>query len=198
MAKSQPAVPQDSQDVDIAGEVKRGTPKKGRPTPSRKAQQAARARPLVVDDRKAARKVARQQELERREAARIGMAAGDERYLPARDKGPQRRFIRDRVDARTSIAEFILPFMLLVLLASSFNDYRIIVIAQLSIWGFIAVSALDIIVFNIGLKRKLAQEFGSDAVESGFRFYAMMRMLQLRVLRLPKPQVDRKKPFARS
>ena len=31
---------------------------------------------------------------------REALANGDERYLPARDKGPVRRFVRDYVDSR--------------------------------------------------------------------------------------------------
>ena len=55
---------------------------KGAPTPSRAQQEAARKRPLVPDDRKEAAKQARAKAAEARERARVGMAAGDERYLP--------------------------------------------------------------------------------------------------------------------
>ena len=44
---------------------------------------------------------------------REGMKNGEERYLMARDKGPVRRFVRDFIDARVSIAEFLLPLLLL-------------------------------------------------------------------------------------
>ena len=43
------------------------------------------------------------------------MRTGDERYLPARDKGPVKRFIRDYVDARLSIAEFLLPLLIVIM-----------------------------------------------------------------------------------
>jgi hypothetical protein len=82
---------------------------KNRPTPKRRDQEAANKRPLIVTDRKVARskdKVARREGMAKQ---RAGMLAGDERYLPARDKGPRRRFIRDSVDARWNIGEFMLP-----------------------------------------------------------------------------------------
>ena len=88
---------------------------KNRPTPKRRDQEAANRRPLIVADRKAARgqdKVARREAMARQ---RQGMMAGDERYLPARDKGPRRRFIRDAVDVRWNVGEFMLPVMVLVL-----------------------------------------------------------------------------------
>ena len=44
------------------------------------------------------------------------MRTGDERYLPARDKGPVRRFIRDYVDSRFSFIELLIPLMLVVLI----------------------------------------------------------------------------------
>ncbi|GAA3024060.1 hypothetical protein JOE64_001134 [Microbacterium dextranolyticum] len=73
-------------------------PGKHRPTPSRAEQEAARKRPLVADT-KEARARAKAELAAQREKARVGMANGDERYLPARDKGPQRKFVRDLVDS---------------------------------------------------------------------------------------------------
>ena len=47
---------------------------------------------------------------------RQAMRTGDDRYLPARDKGPVRRFIRDYVDSRFSFIELMIPLMLVVLI----------------------------------------------------------------------------------
>ena len=66
---------------------------KGHATPTRKEREAANLRPLVNSDRKAASKASRAKMAESRERARIGMANGEEKYLVARDRGPQRRFI---------------------------------------------------------------------------------------------------------
>ena len=60
---------------------------KGKATPSRAEQEAARKRPLVPDTKEA--KAQRKAELaSARERARIGMANGEQKYLPARDQGP--------------------------------------------------------------------------------------------------------------
>ena len=42
------------------------------------------------------------------------LRAGDERHLPARDRGPVKKYARDLVDARRSVAEFFLPLALLI------------------------------------------------------------------------------------
>ncbi|WGD36238.1 DUF3043 domain-containing protein [Lysinibacter sp. HNR] len=166
---------------------------KGRPTPSRKDQQAARARPLVSNDRKEAKRVSNARMTEERERVRAGMAAGDERFLPARDKGPQRRWLRDYVDARTSIGEFMIPMMGIVLLMTFVPNPTIQLYSVLVIWGFLLLALLDVIFVGFRVKKKLATKFGEDKVQPGFRWYTAMRILQLRVLRLPKPQVKRGK-----
>ena len=88
----------------------KGPGAKGRPTPTRKeAEAAARERARAPMDKKAAQKLLRERRAESNAKMREGMRTGDERYLPARDQGPVKRFIRDYVDARLSIAEFLLP-----------------------------------------------------------------------------------------
>src|SRR3954454_3917605 len=78
---------------------------KGRPTPKRSVSQAANKRPLVPSgrDRKTAGRASREQLREQRMRQRQAMITGDERYLPARDAGPQRRYVRDYIDARWNI-----------------------------------------------------------------------------------------------
>ena len=85
------------------------------PRPAVQQQEAARKRPLVPDDRKEAAKQARAKAAESREKARVGMAMGDEKYLPMRDRGPQKKYVRDYVDARFSIGEVLIPVMFAVI-----------------------------------------------------------------------------------
>jgi hypothetical protein len=163
---------------------------KGAPTPTRREQEAARKRPLVPTDRKEAARTARAQTVEAREKARVGMAAGDDRYLTARDKGPQRKFVRDYVDARFNIGEFLIPVMLLVIVLSFLPGY-FQVYGLLALWAFFAIAVIDCVVLGFLVRRRLAVKFGESKVEKGVRWYSAMRALQLRVIRLPKPQVKR-------
>ncbi len=162
---------------------------KGRPTPSRREREAARKRPLVPNDRKEAAKAARAKMNEARDRARVGMANGEERYLPTRDKGQQKKFVRDYVDARWSIGEFMIPVMFAVIIATFIPTVD--VYAVLALWLFFLVAVLDASILGFIVKRRLAEKFGASKVEKGVRWYAAMRSLQLRVLRLPKPQVGR-------
>lgn len=162
---------------------------KGRPTPSRREREAARKRPLVPNDRKEAAKAARAKMNEARDRARVGMANGEERYLPTRDKGPQKKFVRDYVDARWSIGEFMIPVMFAVIIATFIPTFD--VYAVLALWLFFLVAVLDASILGFIVTRRLAERFGASKVEKGVRWYAAMRSLQLRVLRLPKPQVGR-------
>lgn len=163
---------------------------KGRPTPTRKEREALNKRPLVPGDRKEAAKAAKAKMAESREKARLGLAAGDERYLPVRDRGVQKRYVRDYVDSRFNIGEFLIPVMFLVIVLTLFPAV-VQVYAMLLLWAFFAISVLDAIWLGIQVKKKLAAKFGENSVERGVRWYAAMRAFQMRVLRLPKPQVKR-------
>jgi hypothetical protein len=163
---------------------------KGRPTPTRKEREALNKRPLVPGDRKEAAKAARAKTAEAREKARLGLAAGEERYLPVRDRGVQKRFVRDFVDSRFNIGEFLIPVMFLVIILTLFPP-MIQVYAMLLLWVFFGIAVLDAIWLGIQAKKRLAAKFGEASVERGVRWYAAMRAFQMRVLRLPKPQVKR-------
>jgi hypothetical protein len=164
---------------------------KNRPTPRRRDQEAARKRPLVVTDRKQARQTDR---LKRRESAvrtRQAMATGDDRYLPARDKGPVRRYIRDYVDARWSIGEFMLPVMLVVLVLSFIRQSWALMIVFLLVYGLLLVAVVDAEIMWRRLRKRLVARFGEGAQLRGGGWYAVMRAFQLRRSRAPKPQVRR-------
>jgi hypothetical protein len=166
---------------------------KGRPTPSRKEQEAARKRPLVVNDRAERRRREREAAAVAREKQRIGMANGDERFLPARDRGVQRRWVRDYVDARWSVGELIVPVVVIYLIVSFIpNQPDVIVLAELmSLWALLIVTGIDAFFLGRTVHKGLAAKFGADKVERGVRFYAAVRSVYMRVLRVPRPQAKR-------
>ena len=193
MAK-QPVNPGAEPSIETVDETKArlaGTPTgKGQPTPSRRTQEAANKRPLVPDDRKLAAKQARAQSSVAREKARLGMAAGEDKYLPVRERGPQKRFARDYIDARFNVGEFMIPVMFLVILLTFFPDPSVQTYGILALWGFFIVAIIDCVVLGFILTKKVEAKFGSSKAER-IRWYAAMRALQLRPMRLPKPQVKR-------
>lgn len=163
---------------------------KGRATPSRAEQEAARRRPLVANT-KEAKAAARAHLQAERERARKGMEAGEDRYLPARDKGPQRRWVRDHVDAGWHLSEWVMGLMLVVIIVSLIPSPIIAYWAFVALWGYILFAVLDMVLLARRVKKKAAAKFGKDRLEKGLGMYAAMRALQLRFMRLPKPQVKR-------
>lgn len=165
---------------------------KGRPTPTRReAEAAARARAKAPTNRKEA--VRRQRELRSATSREIraGMKAGDERFLPPRDKGPVRRFVRDFVDARLCMAEFSVPLLFSSLIASS-AGYAETGAGLMN--ATLLVVVLDSLLLRFRLRRELRRRFPDESLK-GTTFYAYMRSLQLRFLRLPKPQVRLGQPL---
>jgi len=163
---------------------------KGRPTPSRKEREAANKRPIVVADRAEARRISREKDRVERAKANAGFAAGDERYLPLRDRGPQKRWVRDYVDARLSAGEFVIPVMFLVIVLMYLPLPELSAYSTIALLGYFGLVIIDSVVLGFTVRRRLAAKYGEDKVEK-VRWYAAMRALQLRVMRMPKPQVKR-------
>jgi hypothetical protein len=167
----------------------RQTPGKGRPTPSRRQQEAARRRPLVPEDRKAAKAQSRDAARDQRVRAQAGMAAGDERFLGPRDRGPQRRFARDWVDSRINVGEYLMVVALLALVILFFPVQEVATYGVYLIWALMVLGIVDAVLSTARMKKAMQAKFGT--VERGVRWYAAMRSFTMRRLRLPKPQVAR-------
>ncbi|MFE7844666.1 DUF3043 domain-containing protein [Microbacterium sp. NPDC057407] len=190
MAKNSAPAPNDA---PSEGTTLNGAPVnagKGRATPTRAEREAARKRPLVADTKEAKAR-ARAELQAAREKARVGMAAGDPRYLPARDQGPQRKFVRDFVDAGWHLGEAVMPAMVVVILATFIPVREVQFYSFVALWIFIFFVIGDMILTSIMAKRAVKQKFGADRMEKGLGWYAAMRTVQMRFLRLPKPQVKR-------
>jgi hypothetical protein len=163
---------------------------KGHATPTRREREAANRQPIVVADRKAARRRSKSTEAASRERARIGLANGEERYLPVRDKGPQRRFARDWIDSQWTIGEFLIPVFVVFFVAT-------LVLPSASwlffpLYGYLALTIIDGLVRAQVIKRRIAQKLGDRTkVERGLNLYVVMRAAQFRNLRVPKAQVKR-------
>ncbi len=162
---------------------------KGRPTPKRReAEQARKTRVSAPRDRKEA--VRQQREKSRSERAKIqqAMATGDERYLPARDKGPVRRFVRDYVDSRRTPAEYLLPYFLVIFIFMTLPMPQVRVVATYLWLVAIIIVPLDLVLLGRRLKKGLREQFPNDS-HRGALSYGIMRSTQIRRLRMPKPQV---------
>lgn len=174
---------------DQAPETPAG-PGKNRPTPTRAEQEAARRRPLVANTKEAKAR-ARAELNAAREKARVGMANGEERYLPARDKGPQRRFARDYTDAGWHLGELVMPAMILVILVMLIPNENVGFYSFVILWAFLLFVIGDMIILAHNVKKAARAKFGADRLEKGLGWYSAMRTITMRFMRLPKPQVKR-------
>jgi len=169
-------------------------PKKGKPTPPRKEQEAARKRPLVAPRTKEGKAAQAAKMRSERLAAREGYAAGDDKYLPKRDAGPQRRMIRDVVDSGWfTIGEFLLPIMIVSILIPPVSQLAALV--NIAVLTLFMVYVADTFVIARRAKKLLEGKFGSGKTEKGIWTYVAFRAMYPRMLRLPKAQVPRGHKF---
>ena len=171
------------------GSGKRQTEGKGRPTPKRRDQEAANRRPLISDNRKVAKQQNKQAVAEERARMRRALDTGEEKYLPARDKGPQRRYTRDYVDARWGIGEWLIIGVLLFLALSFVPTPAMQLASTIGMLAFVFLVIFEGFWVGFQVKKRLEAKFG--VMEPGTRWYAAMRGTQMRRMRLPRPQVKR-------
>lgn len=169
---------------------------KGQPTRSRKEAEAARKQALKIPkDKKRARAAMRGREMDSRILARKALYTLDEKHLPARDKGPVKKFVRHYTDSRLTLAEIFMPItfvsLIMTLAVPSTGDTAANVVAAFNLFFLLMMIALvlDISIFAIRLRGKLNKEF-SKAETKGAIFYGISRSLTLRTMRLPKPNVS--------
>ena len=167
---------------------------KGRPTRTRKEAEAARRRPLVVDDRKEARRRDRERASRERQESQQALMTGDEKKMPHQHRGPERSYVRDVVDSRWNIAEFFFPVALVFMVLSLFLP---LVRPELTttmttgmvvvLWGGIAVCVIDSLFLRKRIRRLVDERFGE--VQRGLVGYGIMRAIQIRRFRLPRAQI---------
>lgn len=176
---------------------------KGHPTPKRKQAQQANRRPVVSggrapvakpnatrQERKAARDARRVAMQSDRKQMRQAMLEGDERYYPARDQGDARRFARNYVDARYTVGEFFLFFALAFLVLSQLRNTTLnLALAIVLYLGFLAI-AVDAYLIRRTVLHEVTRRYGANHA-TGVGMYAISRSLQIRRLRMPRPQVAR-------
>ncbi|MBG0829326.1 DUF3043 domain-containing protein [Planomonospora sp. ID67723] len=167
---------------------------KGRPTPKRRDAEGRRRQPVnAPQNRKEAYKQLRERQASDRAKAREGMMRGDERYFPARDRGPARKFARDWVDSRRLVSQYFLPFSLVILLFTWIpfppHIQRYVYEAVIVVgWPLMMVGVLFTSIWVSWKVKKLAAEKFPGESLKGVGFYAAMRALQIRKLRFPPPQ----------
>lgn len=171
--------------------------KKGRPTPKR-SEATQKHHALAPIKTKEEKKRAKDAAKAARVAARAAYMRGDESALPARDKGPVKKFVRDYIDSRRSVGEYFLPVIFVVLLltliptkgrtnADGLPQIPFTQILSIAImYAVLLISVLDGVRLNRKIKKVVAAKF-PDAPLRGLGMYGWLRSTQMRRMRTPKP-----------
>jgi Protein of unknown function (DUF3043) len=190
-----PAETTSASDVDASGDLSEQLARaagKGRPTPKRNEAQGRRAGPPPPPPttRKEAYKRMRQTQASRRVESRQGAARGDDNYLPARDRGPVRKLVRDVVDSRRNVGSFFLAIAAVALIGTIVPSIVIRNYASFLLFGFFLVMIVDSVVLSRRIKRTVAERFPKgDHQTRGLVWYGISRSTMIRRWRFPKPDV---------
>jgi len=180
------------------------TAPKGRPTPRRdvkrrgpvapapmtagEARRRRRDNKLTRAERREVKAAQRQNMTDRRER----MMAGEEGYVLPRDKGPERRYVRDVVDSRRNLLGLFMPLAFGLILLSFASPPRIAVLLSYGMVALVPIMLIAAFLLGRRVNKLVDQKFPKNT-ESGWRlgFYAASRASQLRRMRAPRPQIQR-------
>jgi Protein of unknown function (DUF3043) len=189
VAETTPAEP-----AEPAARPKSYTPSKkelGVVTPKRQSSGRRVGEPAPTNRREAARQLRDRQRAERAEAT-AGMRAGDERYLLARDRGPERLLVRNIVDSRRTAGTWFFGGAIIVLIGSSTRMPMQVQVAANLLWALLAIAVVvDSLLISRKIRKLVPERFPHTKQRMGsLSLYGIMRGLTFRRMRVPKPQVE--------
>lgn len=156
--------------------------KKARPTPTRAQAEAARRQRVkrTVSNRESRQIAARQARAERMKG------------LAQRDQTPEKTLMRDYIDARLNLGEFLLPSVVVILAITLLGSYvpDVAIFTTLAMYLFILAVFVDGFLMWRGFKKVLAARLPNAPVR-GLLMYGMTRGTQIRRFRLPPPRLKR-------
>jgi hypothetical protein len=173
--------------------------KKGRPTPKRR-EATQKRQSLAPIKGKEEKKRARAEAKATRLAAREAYMRGDESALPARDRGPARKFVRNYIDSRRSVGEYFLPIIFVVLIltmvptktstnAEGLPKVPLTQVISIGImYAVLLISVIDGLILSRKIKKLVSDKFPGTSLK-GLGLYGWLRSTQMRRMRTPKPQV---------
>jgi Protein of unknown function (DUF3043) len=158
------------------------TGKKAHPTPTRKEAEAARRQRMTTT-------------LSKKEARAAGSRqsrAERMKVIAAREAAPEKVLMRDYIDARFNVGEFLLPSVVVILAVTILGSYwpTVTLIATLAMYLFILGVFVDGYLMWRGFKKVLAARL-PKASPKGLLMYGMTRSTQIRRFRSPAPRIKR-------
>jgi hypothetical protein len=177
------------------------TPAKGRPTPKRR--EAERRRGPVPPPPRTTREALRRSrgnKEERKELAakrreirveqRQRMMAGDDKYLPAKEQGPVKAYVRDLIDSRRHLLGLFMPLALLVFVSLLYPNRVIQSYLTLGTLLVLVAMIIEGVLNGRRLTRLAREKFPKEHINGrSLGWYSFIRASQIRRLRIPKPRV---------
>src|SRR3954467_11398667 len=118
-------------------------------------------------------------------------ARRDDAYLPARDRGPVKKLVRDVVDARRHIGSMFLAIAAVALIGTVVPSLVVRSYASFVLFAFFLVLIVDSVVLGRRIKRAVAERFPDQADKArGLVWYGVSRSTMIRRWRFPKPDVS--------
>lgn len=156
--------------------------KKNAPTPTRKAAEAARMERLHPSLTKR----------EARKKSRMASRIQAEENWQKLERTSERALLRDYVDSRWTVVEFMLPMMLVFLAVTMLISLapQFALWVTFGLWGFLIASLLDIIRLWRGFKAELATRQPKSSTR-GLLMYLINRAMMIRRFRQPRPRLSR-------
>ena len=195
--KSADATPEVTEEVpdDAVPRPKGYTPSKkelGQATPKRQATGRRFAEAAAPANRREQLKQMRERQRTERAEAAAGMKAGDERYLLARDRGPERALVRNIVDAKRTAGTWFFAGAIIVFIGSTGAMPPVVQIGANLLWAILAIAVLvDSVLIARKVKKLVTERFPNTTQRIGSLYlYGIMRGLTFRRMRVPKPQVE--------
>lgn len=161
-------------------------PKKGVPTPTRQQAEAARRQRLTPPTSAKG---------DRAKVRRVNQTARA-KALEALDQRPERVLLRDYVDRRWNLGEFMMPVMLLVLALTMYfgANEALVQYVAFGTWLILFVVLFDLWYMWRGFKAVLDQRLPGTSTK-GLLSYGVNRAIQIRRWRIPGPRIKRGEEF---
>lgn len=110
---------------------------------------------------------------------------GEEKYLPDKDKGQQKRFVRNFIDLRFSICEYSMPVgVIFVFLSFLAPTYLMQLWILIIFWLYFLIVFVEMYILSRKLKYKLKINF--NKLDKGLIRYGIIRSIQMKRMRLPR------------
>jgi hypothetical protein len=177
-----------------ASKPKAYTPSKkelGVATPKRTSAQRRHDTAAAPANRREAYKQMRDRQRVERAEASAGMRAGDERYLLARDRGPERALVRNIVDSKRTAGTWFFVGAIIVFVGSTGAMPREVRLGSNLLWAILAFAVVvDSVLISRKVKSMVTARFPATTQRMGSLYlYGVMRGMTFRRMRVPKPQV---------